>query len=437
MAGGDAKARMARILRLHEEIDAIKLDIRDIYAEEKADGGDKTAMGAAVSIIRKREKDAAKFDDQQGMVDVYLTAYLGSGTVVATHTHASEPQPTKAAGQVEQRAALAISGERVAATSSVENEAAEISTPINGGTGMVLGTGKERPLSIGLHTDGDPEARFESASLHQEQQDAPHPARDLPNPPSLSGQVAPIQPETANELPPASRGIAGEDDLRELAATVPGQIAQEGDAPLEASANVTGEGMSGHAAHLSTDTENPMRTPAGVVVTDRNGVTGGESAAKDGGQKLSVSSAPASAIEFEDSASDAGQAPSTEQFPPVPMRRLPYADCFPAVLGAAYDRLGDDIATNGVQRPIVRMGDVIVNGWARYNICRALSVEYPVIQYSGNDVLMDVIAWQRRDRDFTPAQEKQLAAKLVKAVPHRAADILAAFDLAEEMAGAE
>jgi hypothetical protein len=31
---------------------------------------------------------------------------------------------------------------------------------------MVLGTGKERPLSVGLHTDCDPEARFESASLH-------------------------------------------------------------------------------------------------------------------------------------------------------------------------------------------------------------------------------------------------------------------------------
>lgn len=36
-----------------------------------------------------------------------------------------------------------------------------------GETSMVLGTGRERPLSIGLHTDGDPEARFESASLHQ------------------------------------------------------------------------------------------------------------------------------------------------------------------------------------------------------------------------------------------------------------------------------
>lgn len=48
----------------------------------------------------------------------------------------------------------------------------------NGETGMVLGTGKERPLSIGLHTDGDPEARFDSASLHQK----PHAARIFTGP---------------------------------------------------------------------------------------------------------------------------------------------------------------------------------------------------------------------------------------------------------------
>lgn len=69
-----------------------------------------------------------------------------------------------------------------------------------------------------------------------------------------AGQIQPDS-EPANELPPASRGTAGEDDLREPAATVQGQNAQEGDAPLKAGANVTGEGMSGHAVHLSTDSE--------------------------------------------------------------------------------------------------------------------------------------------------------------------------------------
>lgn len=35
-----------------------------------------------------------------------------------------------------------------------------------GETGMVLGTGKERPLSAGCEAGGYPEARFETASLH-------------------------------------------------------------------------------------------------------------------------------------------------------------------------------------------------------------------------------------------------------------------------------
>lgn len=38
-----------------------------------------------------------------------------------------------------------------------------------GETGMVLGTGKERPLPAGCEAGSYPEARFESASLHQVQ----------------------------------------------------------------------------------------------------------------------------------------------------------------------------------------------------------------------------------------------------------------------------
>ncbi len=80
-ASNSAKSRMERIIRLLEQIDGIKADIRDIYAEEKSDGGDKTAMGAAITQIRKREKDRTKFDDREVMVDAYLNAF-------ASHTHA-------------------------------------------------------------------------------------------------------------------------------------------------------------------------------------------------------------------------------------------------------------------------------------------------------------------------------------------------------------
>lgn len=69
-----------------------------------------------------------------------------------------------------------------------------------GETGMVLGTGKERPLSA-AYPGGYPEARFETVSLHQN------------------------EPEAAAE--------AAGDYLREPVAAEQGQIIREGDAPRE------------------------------------------------------------------------------------------------------------------------------------------------------------------------------------------------------------
>lgn len=93
-ASDSAKSRMERILRLHEQIDALKLDIRQVYAEEKADGGDKTAMGAAVSYIRKRDKEGSDLADREAMADVYVAAY----DAPRTHTHAREASYSEAKG---------------------------------------------------------------------------------------------------------------------------------------------------------------------------------------------------------------------------------------------------------------------------------------------------------------------------------------------------
>ncbi|AII27774.1 hypothetical protein B9J07_12920 [Sinorhizobium sp. LM21] len=123
-----------------------------------------------------------------------------------------------------------------------------------------------------------------------------------------------------------------------------------------------------------------------------------------------------------------------EASPPRPMKSLPYAACFPELSHAHYQQLSDSIANNGVREPIVRMGDVIVDGWSRYNISRSLGIEYPVVSYLGNDVLLDVIAWQREARQFTPVQERQIAARLAKEVPHRASEIMRAFQIEEEFA---
>lgn len=50
----------------------------------------------------------------------------------------------------------------------------------SGETGMVPGTGRERPLSADLHIGSDLEARFESASLHQSHSAVPPPSADKP-----------------------------------------------------------------------------------------------------------------------------------------------------------------------------------------------------------------------------------------------------------------
>lgn len=75
-----------RILRLREEIDAIQSDVKEVYAEAKADGFDKTAMGALVSELRKAGKDASKAQEAAAILDLYREAYHRA----ASHTHTRE-----------------------------------------------------------------------------------------------------------------------------------------------------------------------------------------------------------------------------------------------------------------------------------------------------------------------------------------------------------
>lgn len=81
------KSIIERILRLKEEQDSLSEDIKEIYAEAKSNGFDKTALGQAVATIRKKQKDPQKFEETGTVVDLYLGAYYGAGTPVATHAH--------------------------------------------------------------------------------------------------------------------------------------------------------------------------------------------------------------------------------------------------------------------------------------------------------------------------------------------------------------
>lgn len=85
---GQFKAYIDRILRLREEVDTINSDVREVYAEMKGEGYDKTVAGRLVAEIRARAKDASKVDEQDTVLGLYRDAYFGTG--LATHAHARE-----------------------------------------------------------------------------------------------------------------------------------------------------------------------------------------------------------------------------------------------------------------------------------------------------------------------------------------------------------
>lgn len=127
-----------------------------------------------------------------------------------------------------------------------------------------------------------------------------------------------------------------------------------------------------------------------------------------------------------------------EYVPSSGVKRLPFASCFPELSKSDYERLEKDIAANRVQTPIIRQGDVIVDGWNRYTIARKYGFAYPVEElHPGRDVLLLVIELQRASRNFTTAQSAKIAADLAKEFPHRADEIMTAFGLVEAMEAAE
>lgn len=76
VAAGQLRAFVDRILRLKEEQDTIGDDIKEVYAEAKSNGFDRTAMGALVTELRKKMKDGvASFEERNSILELYRTAY--------------------------------------------------------------------------------------------------------------------------------------------------------------------------------------------------------------------------------------------------------------------------------------------------------------------------------------------------------------------------
>jgi ParB family chromosome partitioning protein len=89
-----------------------------------------------------------------------------------------------------------------------------------------------------------------------------------------------------------------------------------------------------------------------------------------------------------------------------------YANLFPMLDGAALDALRDDIRAHGVREPVVVYEGKILDGRNRYQCARDLGIEFPVVDYDGDDALAFVISTNLHRRHLSESQRASVAAKL-------------------------
>ena len=65
------KSYIERVERLEEERAALTADIREVYSEAKGQGFDTKIMR---QVVRMRKLDKADFQEQEAMLDLYLSA---------------------------------------------------------------------------------------------------------------------------------------------------------------------------------------------------------------------------------------------------------------------------------------------------------------------------------------------------------------------------
>lgn len=109
-----------------------------------------------------------------------------------------------------------------------------------------------------------------------------------------------------------------------------------------------------------------------------------------------------------------GEADIFERTPSVGVRWHPFSELFPWIDGPAFDELKADIAANGIREPIVFFEDQILDGRNRYMAARDLGIEYPRVEYRGDDPLGFVVSLNLRRRHLTESQRAMVASRLAK-----------------------
>ena len=73
-AQGQLKSLIERIERLEEDKTAVQTDLKEVYAEAKGNGFDTKIIR---KVIRLRKQDKAKVQEEDALVDLYLSAIGG------------------------------------------------------------------------------------------------------------------------------------------------------------------------------------------------------------------------------------------------------------------------------------------------------------------------------------------------------------------------
>ena len=73
-AQGQLKSLVERIERLEEDKAAVQTDLKEVYAEAKGNGFDTKIIR---KVIRLRKQDKAKVQEEDALVDLYLSAIGG------------------------------------------------------------------------------------------------------------------------------------------------------------------------------------------------------------------------------------------------------------------------------------------------------------------------------------------------------------------------
>lgn len=103
---------------------------------------------------------------------------------------------------------------------------------------------------------------------------------------------------------------------------------------------------------------------------------------------------------------------TSERVPPMGVRWHPYADLFPWIEGAAFDELKADIAANGIREPIVFYEDQVLDGRNRYMAARDLGIDYPRVEYQGDDPLGFVVSLNLKRRHMSERERAMVASRL-------------------------